>query len=131
MAIKKLPLTVIVEAGFGKLAIRRNEACFGGAKIVLLIGGIKPRDQLTGLDRIADIDKALHDAPADPESEVDLNLAFDRAGKPNFALRLVLLHDYRPHRTNLGYRLLVFTRTGGNKYREQCDVDAQRTSAKR
>jgi hypothetical protein len=96
-----MALPVVIEPRLRKLAIRGNEAGFGGAKSVLFIRSIKQRQTLACLYRIADIDGALHDTAAYPESESDLNLAFDRARELNRLASLMFIDGYdtdRPER---------------------------------
>ncbi len=118
LPIIELALPIVGQTSFRKLAICRDEAGFGGAKSILFIGGIKTRDTLTGVNRIADIDQALNDPASDPESEFDLNLAFDRAGELNRLTGLIFLDGYDADEPGLVDDFLILGSAGS---KETCE----------
>jgi hypothetical protein len=98
-----MSLSFIVEASFRKLTVRGSKTGFGSAKSVLFVRGVESRQTLTRLDRIADVDQTLKNAAAQTESEINLDLAFNRAGELNGPTSPIFINGYDANRPDLLY----------------------------
>jgi hypothetical protein len=77
-----------------------------GAQSVEFVLGIKPRQQVIGLDAGADGDRALGDPAADPEGDGRLVLRLDPTGEARQSLPLLEFDGFGPDRPRLsGLRL--------------------------
>jgi hypothetical protein len=84
-----------------QLSLRRRHACLRGAQGIELVLRLELGHHLSGVDMIADIDRALDHPSGDAKGQTGFVLRLDAAGIGNRFADIALDDGHRPHRTNL------------------------------
>ncbi len=113
-------LALVVVRGLDQLPLGGRELGARRAQGVLVVLGVEPGDDLTGIDLIADVHQPLDQPPADAEPEVDLVLRLDGAGQRDGLAAAQLLDRHDANRADLrGGRLLLGAACGEEQARQR------------
>jgi hypothetical protein len=99
-----------------QLRLRRSALGTRRLQGALLILGVKTRHHLSGFDAVTDIHRALDQAAADPEREVDFGLGLNRPGKGHASTAGTVRDGNRAHRPDLNCFLFLPALTGRQRY---------------
>ena len=93
-ARQEIALPVKGRLRHAQLGLRRGYPCGRGIKFGLLLGRIKPGQEVAGIDVGAHVHQAREHAPAHTKGEVGAETRLDLAGERERSLSVLRLHNF-------------------------------------
>src|SRR5208283_2597904 len=96
----------------GHLGVRRRDLGLGDLKILAVLLGVEPSEEIPLLDLRSDIDRPLQDLAVDPEANIGLVARLYLAGQRERLSGLAGFDGHRAHRPDIRRCGLLFLVTG-------------------